>query len=254
MIVWMYLVSTYTNLTYTSTMTSEALDDLSTLSQASILAFCAIAVLSPLAGLLAGVRFGTYNVMRVGLWLMWIGSIATVTMLTLQGLLLEHNYTVVSVSLFFPIIISILGVFAFTVNSIPFGLDQMPEASAEQITAFIHWFVWTLFAGRITGELGRLPYACTQMDYYNSNMICAFLSAVITSIALCMHFAFNGRLIIEPASKNPVKTVFQILQFAAKHKQPVRRSAFTYCEDERPSQLDLGKSKYAWGAIYYRGS
>ncbi len=102
---------------------------------------------------MAGVRFGTYKVMRVRLWLMWIGSIATVAILTLQGLLLEHNYTVVSVSHFFPVIIAILGIFAFIVNSIPFGLDQMPEASAEHITAFTHWFVWSLFAGRITGEL-----------------------------------------------------------------------------------------------------
>jgi peptide/histidine transporter 3/4 len=29
-----------------------------------------------------------------------------------------------------------------------------------------------------------------------------------------------------------------------KHKHPERRSAFTYCEDELPSRLDFGKSKY----------
>ncbi len=103
--------------------------------------------------------------MRIGLWLMWIGSIATVTILILQGLLMEHNYTVVSVSLFLPVIIANLGIFTFIVNSISFGLDQMPEASAEQITAFIHWFVWTSFAGLTTGELGGLLYTCTQKDY-----------------------------------------------------------------------------------------
>ncbi len=59
-----------------------------------------------------------------------------------------------------------------------------------------------------------------------------------------MHFAFHKKLIIEPHSKSPVKTVFGVLKFAAKHKHPVRRSAFTYCEDERPSRLDLGKAKY----------
>ena len=35
-----------------------------------------------------------------------------------------------------------------------------------------------------------------------------------------------------------------MLKFAAKHKSPVRRSAFTYCEDELPSRIDLGKQKY----------
>lgn len=29
-----------------------------------------------------------------------------------------------------------------------------------------------------------------------------------------------------------------------RHKQPIRRSAFTYCEDELPSRQDLGKEKY----------
>ncbi len=243
-IVWMYLVSTHMNLMYASTITSKALDDLSTLPQATIIAFCAIAAVSPFAGLVAGVRFGTYKVMHIGLWLMWIGSIGTATILMLQGLLLRHSYSVVSVTLFFPVIIAIFGCFAFTVNSIPFGLDQMPDASTEQITAFIHWFVWSVIAGEFNYHLRSLLHACAQMDIHNTTMICALLSAAASSIALCMHFAFRGRLIIEPASKNPAKTVFKIVQFAAKHKHPVRRSAFTYCEDEQPSRLDLAKSKY----------
>ncbi len=124
-IVWVYLVSTYMSFIYASTITSEPLNDRGTLSQATILAFCVTAVVSPFAGLVAGVHFWTYKVMRIGLWLMWIGSIATVTVHTLQGLLMEHNYNVASLSLFFPVIIAILGIFAFIVNSIPFGLDQM---------------------------------------------------------------------------------------------------------------------------------
>ena len=35
-----------------------------------------------------------------------------------------------------------------------------------------------------------------------------------------------------------------MLKFAAKHKAPVNRSALTYWEDDIPSRLDLGKSKY----------
>ncbi len=36
----------------------------------------------------------------------------------------------------------------------------------------------------------------------------------------------------------------KVLKFAVKNKNPIRRSAFTYCEDELPSHIDLGKSKY----------
>ena len=42
---------------------------------------------------------------------------------------------------------------------------------------------------------------------------------------------------------NPYKLVYLVTKFARKHKVPVNRSAFTYCEDEVPSGLDLGKAK-----------
>ena len=38
--------------------------------------------------------------------------------------------------------------------------------------------------------------------------------------------------------------MYRVVKFAWHHKIPVRRSAFTYCEDEWPSRLDLGKQKY----------
>ena len=34
------------------------------------------------------------------------------------------------------------------------------------------------------------------------------------------------------------------MKFACFNKRPIRRSAFTYCEDEIPSRLDLGKQRY----------
>ncbi len=38
--------------------------------------------------------------------------------------------------------------------------------------------------------------------------------------------------------------MFRVLKFATKHKILIRRSAFTYCENKKPSRIDLGKSKY----------
>ena len=50
--------------------------------------------------------------------------------------------------------------------------------------------------------------------------------------------------LVPSGSKNPYKLVFKILKFAKDHTSPIRRSAFTYCEDELPSRLDLAKEKY----------
>ena len=35
-----------------------------------------------------------------------------------------------------------------------------------------------------------------------------------------------------------------MLRFAWKHKYPLQRSAFTYCDDERPSRLDFTKERF----------
>ncbi len=54
----------------------------------------------------------------------------------------------------------------------------------------------------------------------------------------------NGVLIKEPVTQNPFKLVYTVVKFAIKNNYPRCRSAFTYCEDELPSHLDLGKHKY----------
>ncbi len=39
-------------------------------------------------------------------------------------------------------------------------------------------------------------------------------------------------------------SVSKIVRYAIKNKHPMHRSAFTYCEDELPSRIDFGKTKY----------
>ncbi len=38
--------------------------------------------------------------------------------------------------------------------------------------------------------------------------------------------------------------VYKVTKFALQHRIPIQRSAFTYCEEELPSGLNLGKDKY----------
>ena len=43
---------------------------------------------------------------------------------------------------------------------------------------------------------------------------------------------------------NPYKGVYNVLNFARKHKYPIRRSAFTYCDDELPSRIDFAMERF----------
>ena len=70
------------------------------------------------------------------------------------------------------------------------------------------------------------------------------LNAVNLTIALTLSFVLDRILVKEPVNQNPFKLVYEVIKYGIKNKHPRCRSAFTYCEDELPSHLDLGKHKY----------
>ena len=207
-----------------------------------------LVIFCPLAGWLADVHFGRYKVMRVGLWLMWIGTVFFgITMIfyvlyghgTFRMKLLNFTGILPSAILF------TAGLAAFAVNALQFGVDQMPDASAEEVSAFIHWFVWAMFAGDCIGDLTNIVYYCTNTEKsIYAQAVQSIIPATMTSLALCCDFLFRRMLTIEPESQNPLKTVSGVLKYAATHKSAERPRAITYCEDERPSRIDFAKEKY----------
>ena len=134
-----------------------------------------------------------------------------------------------------------------TVPALPLGLDQMPDASADSITSYIAWFVGTVFVGQFLGTgINTLIMDCaTKSIQLSYHLIWALFLSICMSVVLSSNFLFSPKwLIIEPKSPQSLKTIFQVLKFAAKHKAPLNRSAFTYWEEDIPSRMDLGKMKY----------
>jgi hypothetical protein len=70
------------------------------------------------------------------------------------------------------------------------------------------------------------------------------LPLLLLGVTLCIQRYKRRWFLTDSGSKNPYKLVYRVLKFAKDHTNPIRRSAFTYCEDELPSRLDLGKEKY----------
>ena len=140
-----------------------------------------------------------------------------------------------------------MGGCACFVTGLPLGLDQMPDASSSKIASYIAWFVWILFAG---GFLARTfdilkKYCIVETMHTNYILTWDLLLVLCMSIVLATNFVFSPKwLIIEPKSPQSLKTIYQVLRFAAKHRAPLNRSAFTYWEQDIPSRIDLGKSKY----------
>ena len=194
----------------------------------------------PLAGWLADVHFGRYKVIRWSMWIMWVGSmLATVSSIVAQ--LADHSYSKVFELLtvvFFSI--ATIGFGGYAGNIIQFGMDQLQDASTTEITAFLSWFVWIYFSSYVVLQF-QFVHACTNEEYHilGQLQVCTGITVVIAST-----FVLDTALIKEPVTQNPFKLIYKVLRYAVKTKHPRQRSAFTYWEDELPSRIDFGKSKY----------
>ena len=201
------------------------------------------AALFLLAGWLADVYFGRYKVIWGSLLLIWLGDVLGTLLLMIHLLHPPGTDALKYISAVAAYICVTTGSSGLIVNAISFGTDQMQGASSEEISAFIHWFAWAAYTGMVSSSVITLN-SCCGLRGDETILVSMLFTVVVSSVALCLDFFSRKWLIIEPVSQNPLKTVLSVLKYAATHKHPVRRSAFTYSEDEIPSRINLGKSKY----------
>ena len=192
------------------------------------------ALLMVFAGWLADVYFGRYKVMKVSIWVMWLGSVGGTLLLVIYSLSSVDALKYVSIVVAYACVT--IGGRGFMVNAVPFGTDQMLGASSEEISAFIHWFAWTFYTGNVSGYIVNL-LPCTSMENDQTCLASMLFAAAISSVALCFDFLCQNWLVIEPVSQNPLKSIYSVLKYAATHKHPARRSALTYWEEDIPSVL-----------------
>ena len=114
----------------------------------------------------------------------------------------------------------------------------------EDRTLFIHWYVWTHYGSILIGQLTCYMIAINFLALTGLAVGIFLLVIIVLPITLCLVRRKRRWFLIEPGQYNPYKLVYQVTKFARQHKTPVRRSAFTYCEDKVPMGLDLGKEKY----------
>ena len=207
--------------------------------------YTAFAVSCPVASLLAEVVVGRYKFICYTLRVQWLfffaGAVISVGAYCLPipsatSYIIGHYIVAIPVS-------TIHGAFLAVV--VPLGLDQIAGGSNRNISPFISWFLWSIYSGYGTADiLVPVIYDCTNFQKNEATLVLSLLAAILLSVALILDFHFHHKLVKEPVTVNPVSHIFKVLKYATKHKYPVQRSAFTYCENEQPTRLDYGKSKY----------
>ena len=191
----------------------------------------------PVFGWIADVYWGRYKMIRRSLQIMWLATIGFCLISVIPDYL-PHATTikkVVNTALLMVLFLSLGGV---QVNIIQFGVDQLPDASSNSITAFSNWYALVYI---ITVAMSNFSQKCVCSKYIQ---LAKLLLPACTTLALCLDYNFNHWLIKEPVSENPLKLIYRVVHYVWKNKYPRQRSAFTYCEDKRYSRIDFAKQEF----------
>ena len=198
----------------------------------------------PLLGLL-GEKWMRYKVLQVGIILIFVGFLIGIVTLVILDFVHLNSITVVGICIVvsFPFF---FGYGIFEANMIQFGTDQLQFASSQELSSFVYWVLYMnyillafilLIASNITAILHKNTYYFTFAFIFGSGVLIIMIA--VLCFCCCKH-----HLVIEPAQhNNPIKLIWRVMRYAWIHKEPVRRSAFTYGESP-PSRLDLCKERY----------
>ena len=138
-----------------------------------------------------------------------------------------------------------IGLVTYHANFVQFGLDQFMDVPSKYLSLLIHWMIW---ADNL-GFAMIIPLTATTLCHdrvpptaagIGVSMLCFILLNLFLIILCCKRHWFHA----EPGQHNPYKMVIKVLNFSIKHKYPLQRSAFTYCDDERPSRLGFAKERF----------
>ena len=200
----------------------------------------------PVTGFLADTFFGRYKVILASLYTALIGAVALAIAFSTQldpWLDSRADYSFASghpwpdktvVVLCVLVIFFWVGFTGIRVNLIPFGVDQLLEASSGELSSYFHWYYWWMYAGYLVATV-VLPYI-----YVNSALGYVFLLIAVcfaVSISVLVVYRDNG-FIIQPHTGNPLKLVFNVVRNSLRAKRPQFRSAFDVGRPP-PSRIDL---------------
>ena len=177
-----------------------------------------------LFGLLADIRYGRKKMVFFGLLLMWVVTLVDCAGITSFEYLtnLLHNQELFNILSTISATLGSVANAAFLVNSVQLAIDQLADASAEQVSSFIQWYVFSSYFG---GWIFRLLVAGPPLYCFQNVALIQSLTrlaqTVLITLALGLSMVCSSWIMAIPIGANPLKLIWKVLRFAAKHKYPV---------------------------------
>ena len=215
-------------------------------------------VLTPLASFVADVKFSRFKTLIWSTYCMIVSS--TFTLLSggiVTFAVSDFSFfsdTVLGV-LYISILAYLCGKIVFLANILQFGTDQLRDAPTCCSVLFLYAYYWCdNFSSLLTLSTNipgheviinhfriTIPFDKLEASLYGAVIFISIFLSVI--IILILHKKKHW-LFTEGIGGNPYRLTWDVVKFALQHKKPLRRSAFTFCENSFPSRLDFGKQRY----------
>ena len=220
-----------------------------------------IFLFSPFAGYLADVKLNRFNtllystyIMTMSVILILVCSILFFCTVHATGLNIENglNYQILKNTLYTVSFLFCGGKVFFQANILQFGTDQLRDAPTQCSVLFLYAYLWCdNFSNALTLSTnipGHEIFIAQQISTDKTKVACfeiVFSTTILSSVLILVLLRKKKNwFFTENIGDNPYKLVTNVLCFAMRHKVPISRSAFTYCENEHISRIDFGKQRY----------
>ena len=220
-------------------------------------------LLYPVYGWIAEVYVSNFKIIRLSFAVLLLSSLAMLVTSAIYSVEYPGRYTWAAIVGGIAFLFSTMGLGMYESNAIQFGMDQMIEASSEQLSSYIHWYFWCAHIGPllvfcVSSLIILLPIGIRfkgpnhGADYMFGliMMVSTTITILLTLVNVLLLYCWKRFFHIEQITRNPMKIIYKVLQYSYQHKYPERRSAFTYWENDIPSRINLGKEKYGGPFTY----
>ena len=229
----------------------------------AVLAF--IMMFYPLSGLIADVCCGRLKTVAISLTVflisLFVGISTSIISISLRSFHLPKDMPylfsnapgiIVFILLIILFLLFIVGLSGYQANYIQLGLDQLFEAPSRYLSLFIHYAILAFYISEIpvmfVKIFKRYFSKCHHINIGKHEfwfvLVLTSLFTLILFVLFLISFWKRRWFISDSGQSNPYKTVFKVISFAWKHKNPLRRTAFAYSDDYIPTRLDFAKERF----------
>ena len=155
----------------------------------------AVWVLLPVAGWMGDSYLGRYRAITAGVILTMLSFL----ILLCATVMLQFNWTPIPafVMLILNMLVTTFSMGSFAISMLPFIIDQMIGASADDISAIVQWWFWS----DSLGVCILYPFLFLPIDQLHQNLTAVSVTMIISLLVI----SFNNRLSVSQMAWYPLQ-------------------------------------------------